>query len=161
MSANPGRTPAAEIERRIEHVLELLKMQLTKGDIKRHCRERWGVSTHTAERYLARAREALLKDSKRGRAEHVADVYGLLRSIIESPSEPSRTKLRAANQLCRLLGLNSPKELIVEQSLRAEVSIDLGKPQSAAELKAELDRRRLAAARAASRRLPAPEPSEN
>jgi hypothetical protein len=55
----------AEVEARIDRIVELVLEGATRSVIVRHCAENWGVSTRQSEEYLSRAWE-LIKEANDG-----------------------------------------------------------------------------------------------
>lgn len=115
-----------ELNARIARVADLLSHGLTRTQVHEACKQEWGVGWRTSERYMARAREFLVFETKMDRTEHVAMAYQYYASILRSPRAEIREKLIARERMDKLLGLEVP--------FRAEVNhtaIDPVKAQAA------------------------------
>ena len=118
-----GRKPTTEeIAERIELCRSMLLRRVPKATIKKAFRTRFGakLSHRTIERYLARAREALLADLTRGRQTHRADALGFYESVLADHTASLRDKVKAQERIDKLLGLEDksnqpPLEVVLGQ----------------------------------------------
>jgi hypothetical protein len=103
-----GRRPTTEdIAERIELCRSLLLRRVPKGTIKKAFRQRFGVDIDhtTIERYLLRAREAMLTDLTRGRQNHRAGALAFYESVLADHTASVRDKVKAQERIDKLLGL--------------------------------------------------------
>jgi hypothetical protein len=119
----PGRRPTVdELAERTELCRSMLQRRVPKGTIKRAVRQRFGadIDHATIERYLTRAREALLTDLTRGRQTHRADALGFYESVLADSKAAFRDKIKAQERIDKLLGLEDksnqpPLEVVLGQ----------------------------------------------
>jgi hypothetical protein len=103
-----GRRPSVEeIAERIELCRSLLLRRVAKATIKKAFRQRFGtdIDHATIERYLTRAREAMLSDLTRGRQNHRAGALAFYESIFDDHTASVRDKVKAQERIDKLLGL--------------------------------------------------------
>jgi hypothetical protein len=119
----PGRKPTTEeIAERIELCRSMLLRRVPKSTIKKAFRQRFGqdVDHATIERYLTRAREAMLIDLTRGKQALRADSLAFYESILADPNAPYRDRVRAQERIDKLMGLEDksnqpPLEVVLGQ----------------------------------------------
>jgi hypothetical protein len=119
----PGRKPTTdEIAERIELCRSMLLRRVPKSTIKKAFRQRFGadIDHGTIERYLTRAREAMLIDLTRGKQALRADSLAFYESILADPNAPYRDKVRAQERIDKLMGLEDksnqpPLEVVLGQ----------------------------------------------
>ena len=119
----PGRKPTTdEIAERIELCRSMLLRRVPKSTIKRAFRQRFGadIDHGTIERYLTRAREAMLIDLTRGKQALRADSLAFYESILADSKAPCRDKVRAQERIDKLMGLEDksnqpPLEVVLGQ----------------------------------------------
>jgi hypothetical protein len=103
-----GRRPTTEeVAERIELCRSLLLRRVPKATIKKAFRQRFGgdIDHTTIERYLLRAREAMLEDLTRGRQTHRAGALAFYESVLADHSASLRDKVKAQERIDKLLGL--------------------------------------------------------
>src|SRR4051812_43598463 len=118
-----GRKPTTEeIAERIELCRSMLLRRVPKSTIKKAFRQRFGadIDHGTVERYLTRAREAMLADLTRGRQTHRAGALAFYESVLADPAAAVRDKVKAQERIDRLLGLEDksnrpPLEVVLGQ----------------------------------------------
>ena len=105
----PGRKPTnEEIDDRVDAVIGMLGKAWRFGDIKRGLRKLYGpVSARTAGRYVARAREQILKNSNVSKNDWVADSLAVYLGIIRDPKTPASAKVQARARMDSVLGLDN------------------------------------------------------
>lgn len=132
---NTGRstTSNAELKERIELTAHLLGQGLRKGEIKRELKARFKnrdgtpISARTCEAYLTRARRLLVEKSGVSKQEHARRSSWFYLSILWNPSASTAHKLRARENLDRLLGLDPPKQVELQGSRAAPVSMTISR----------------------------------
>lgn len=109
------RAPKAtqfQVEQRIEFCMRLMSNGHRKGDIKRQMRAKFKITSSSVEKtYIPRARERLLENLRRDRAEIKAESLDFYESIIADPKARHCDKLTARKRIDQLLGLNAPLNL--------------------------------------------------
>jgi hypothetical protein len=105
----PGRKPTnEEIDDRVDAVIGMLGKAWRMGDIKRGLRKLYGpISARTAGRYVARAREQILKNSNVSKNDWVADSLAVYLGIIRDPKTPASAKVQARARMDSVLGLDN------------------------------------------------------
>lgn len=102
------RPTKADHARRLELVRKLLLARCAKWEIKKVLYAQFGIKARTAERYLSRARDQLLKELDRPKKDHVSDAYEFYVGIIRSKTATAREKILAQDRIDKLLGLEAP-----------------------------------------------------
>ncbi len=118
-----GRKPTTEeIAERIELCRSLLLRRVPKATIKKAFRQRFGagIDHGTVERYLTRAREAMLADLTRRRQTHRAGALAFYESVLADHTASVRHKVKAQERIDKLLGLEDksnqpPLEVVLGQ----------------------------------------------
>jgi hypothetical protein len=105
---NPGKTSRLEILQRVEFTEFCLQRGFKKWQIKAQLRSRYGLSGRSAERYIARAQERLIKATAKTREEHRRDAYRFYLSVIQGHDSTLWEKMRAQHLICKLFGLYAP-----------------------------------------------------
>lgn len=103
-----GKISAAEMNKRVELAAELLAKGYRKGKIKQVFREQFSVSFRSVERYLARARKRLRQASGMPPEDHISDSLAFYQSITRDANATESAKLRARENIDKLLGLRKP-----------------------------------------------------
>ena len=105
----PGIKPTnEEIDDRVDAVIGMLGKAWRMGDIKRGLRKLYGpISARTAGRYVARAREQILKNSNVSKNDWVADSLAVYLGIIRDPKTPASAKVQARARMDSVLGLDN------------------------------------------------------
>jgi hypothetical protein len=124
-----GRKPSVEeVAERIELCRSMLLRRVPKATIKKAFRQRFGqdIDHGTIERYLTRAREAMLVDLTRGRQNHRAGSLAFYESVLADHNASLRDKVKAQERIDKLLGLedksNQPPLEVVLGQLPAAIS---------------------------------------
>lgn len=68
----------------------------------------YDVRYRTAENYVARARERILQETGKPKAEHVADSYEFYR-MMQVDADKDIDKIKARERIDKLLGLETPQ----------------------------------------------------
>lgn len=98
----------AELEHRISVVQGMLVQGAQKHVIKQACYRQWGVGFRTVERYLARARDAIIEEQDIPKTEATGLLAAFLRFVMGAQAASYRDRLQAAKQLADLFALNGP-----------------------------------------------------
>ena len=77
------KSDRAEIDRRVHTIVKLLSSAKTNSYIFRYAADEWGVTSRTAERYLAEARQIIRADYSVERSDFLGSRLALLDEIIE------------------------------------------------------------------------------
>lgn len=100
----------AEMNERWDHTVFLLSCGLTKGQVKRELKAKYGVSARTAERYIAASRRIITNVHGVARSEMIANSVAFLQNVMRT-AERDSDKIKAAESLAKLLGLNAPDKV--------------------------------------------------
>lgn len=103
---------------------KLLCRPMDKGDIKRAVTRNYSISSKMAEVYIGRAREVLVKETGRDKSEHRTDAYAVLKGIITSMAEKTPDRLKAQEQMSKLLGLNNPDTVAITDTQGNDIATD-------------------------------------
>ncbi len=119
------RRSQAEVEERVNIVLDQLAEGMREADIKRIGRERWGVSTHAISRYMNIARgwmaESTMRPREVWRAEQLLKYAGIANNLEFRTVD----RLRAMERIDKLLGLEVHESM---QMKKVELSGPNGGP---------------------------------
>lgn len=112
-----------QIEERVSIVADMLSRGFRDGQIKRRLAAFYGVSSRTAQRDLARAREDLRTALGGTLDDHRATSLDFYRSLLRSDSDdvPAAVRVKAQEAIDRLLGLNAPMK--VNQEIKGKIAI--------------------------------------
>ena len=112
-----------KIKDRTGIVAEMLSHGFRDGQIKRRLKAFYGVSTRTAQRDLARAREELRTELGGTLDEHRATSLDFYRSCLrdDTGDVPPAVKVKAQEAIDRLLGLNAPTK--INQEVKGKIAI--------------------------------------
>ena len=106
---NPGkRATATELEERTIIVARLLCARRHKHQIKQYLAAKYDLGARSAEAYIARAREWMLKQARKPRADFVAEALGFYEEIIRDPEAELREKMDAQLAIRQMMGLDKP-----------------------------------------------------
>ena len=102
------KSPKHEVDRRVHEIVKLISSAKTNSYICRFASVEWGVNERTAERYIAKAREAIRADYSIERSEFMASRIALLDKIAEASIKQGQHSnavgaLRLQAELTRLL----------------------------------------------------------
>lgn len=134
-----GRPTKAEREQIEAVVRELLEQRKKNGQIKRAVALQFDISPRTVERYLRRAREAIVSDTERPASEHRADAHVFYLRMLANPDTSSRDKLRAQDSIVDLLGLKQPAQKAAPKA-GLDLTLDQLKNLSDVELQQAIDK---------------------
>lgn len=110
-----------QIEERVSIVADMLSRGFRDGQIKRRLAAFYGVSTRTAQRDLARARDSLRTALGGTLEDHRATSLDFYRSLLRSDDTPAAVRVKAQEAIDRLLGLNAPMK--VNQEIKGKIAI--------------------------------------
>lgn len=134
------RPTRVEHAKRIEFVRNMLASGFSKGEIKTVTKATYGIKSSTVGRYVSRARERMLQETGKQKAEHVADSYEFYRKIQANPDEKSIVRLKARERIDKLLGLETPQRRELSGAGgQPEPEPDIGIEQRRANLLAIID----------------------
>ena len=102
-------------------VAEMLSKGFRDGQIKRRLKAFYGVSTRTAQRDLARAREELRQGLGGDLDSHRATSLDTYRACLRDDDCPHAVKVRAQEAIDRLLGLNAPMK--INQEVKGKIAL--------------------------------------
>lgn len=105
-----GKKPTREeLRERISLCVEMLSVKgWKKWQIKKAFREKYGSSARSVERYLAKARAILRSEYGKEDVDHSSESYAFYRGVIQSQTSTVREKLKAQENIDKLLGLRKP-----------------------------------------------------
>lgn len=107
-------TKSADKEKRIKFCVAALRKGWRKSRIKEYLRENFvdekGISARTIESYLSEAKTRLREDYGIPIDEHREDAYTFLREMRDDESIPARVRIKAQEEIMRLLGLEFREE---------------------------------------------------
>lgn len=121
---NPGRTPEAEVERRVSECRVALESHFTKGEIKKQMKEKYGVDARTVENYLSRAREQIVQEVAETREYLRSQSVAVYRRILRSPDSTAKDKIMAQRQIDHILGLHAPWKVAQTDTDGKDISPD-------------------------------------
>jgi hypothetical protein len=107
----PKQTRQARWEERINYACQVLGRRGYKHELFALLRHRYGISTRTCERILARARVVMAQRAGKDRAEHKVDALSFYESVVRDPGATTGERLHAQSRIDRLLGLEAPQRL--------------------------------------------------
>jgi len=152
----PFKKSSSEVvDRRIAFVERMLRgtQYSLKSEMLTVIKEEFKVERKMAEEYMARARDRLVLRLNQARADHRADSLAFYEGIISNPTTTAFEKIRARENVDKLLGLPLPPEPLrmqiehsggITQRNGMDVDIDV----SVLPLGIEMKRKLLAMARA-------------
>lgn len=97
-----------EHDERCDYVAKLMVRCLSKYEINRLMRERFGVCARTVENYRARVKETWAKDAVRGRDQMRSESLAFYESIQREPKVSAQARIRARQCIDVLFGLIAP-----------------------------------------------------
>lgn len=105
-------------------VQRLLEARYHKTEIKRTISNQFDIAPRTVMTYLKYAKDRLIELTGRSREEHIQDAYGFYLSILKDKNNSTMARLKAAERIDKLLGLEVPtnpqmllaqREMVVEK----------------------------------------------
>jgi hypothetical protein len=105
------RCTAQDHERREARCYDLLHKGLRDSEIVRLCSEEWSLASGTVKKYIARARAKLRELIAGGKTELQSDAYAFYKGIVEDEKARASDRLRAQENIDRLLGLSAPQKV--------------------------------------------------
>ena len=112
----PLRKPTVEEkEARIDYFMDLLaeSPNLSEHKLRSIAWRKWKVVPSTSDRYASEAKEKLRTALNMSRVEIRAEAVNFYRSIISNPMQKTSDRLKAQENLCRLLGVEAPTKVEV------------------------------------------------
>jgi hypothetical protein len=107
----PKQTRQARWEERVNYACRVLGRRGYKHELFALLRNRYGISTRTCERVLARAREVMAQRAGKNRVEHRVDALSFYESVVRDPESTTAEKLHAQSRIDKLLGLEAPQRV--------------------------------------------------
>ncbi len=104
----PSNIAKAGVQQRVELVRQMLLMRYSKAEIKQSISRKYGIKHRMVNRYVRRAQDIMLAESRQDRSDHVAEAYGFYLAITKNKEASDRDRLRAQERIDKLLGLESP-----------------------------------------------------
>ena len=98
-----------EVDERTEIIANMLALDVPTGRIKKFAKDKWGVRYRQTARYMARARDILVKWSQLTPEEHFIQAASFWRGVIQNPSTDIKDKMQARENLDRLFGIKPPE----------------------------------------------------
>ena len=103
------KSDAAEVERRIQHVVRMLSVATPAHEICSYGKETWGVSECQARRYIARARQVIREEYSVERSDFLGRQMAVLDKVIKASIDSGQHSnavgaLRLQAELTQLLG---------------------------------------------------------
>ena len=99
-------------------LLRLVKKMLGMGkypsEIKQAVSQKFHLSRRSVERYMKRARREMVENLNIPVKEHRAEALYFYRSVVSDPNSSQRERLRARERIDKLLGLDIPAKIQVE-----------------------------------------------
>jgi len=109
MQKHPSRKLDKEFK--VRRAIELLNSYQHKHEIFAVMEEEFGIKWRQSEEYLRLARERMLAETQKDKQEHVCDSFSFYKSIVEDPKVRPVDRIRAQEQIDRLLGLQQPQKV--------------------------------------------------
>lgn len=97
-------------------VIDMLAFGYRKSEIKRTVKSKWNISTHTVERYIARAREEMLEAMEKTQMEHIAESIEFWQKIARNLKAPLAERRKARENIERLMGIRAPTQIIMQRA---------------------------------------------
>lgn len=114
-----------EKRKRLDSVRGLIQAGLYDGQIKKAISEKYGCSRKTVLRYISIVRREIAAEYSQEESEnHRSDSLEFYRGIAANPKLPTQARLRARENMDKLLGLAVPEVRLVQTvdvSLRASI----------------------------------------
>ena len=122
--AAPHKPTAAELVERVDAARDLLGKGHPDGAVKRELAARFGCSPRSVERYLRRAREAMVRDRGLG-PEVMRAQAGEFFARLAFEGDGDGVRLGAMAALAKLYGLNAPAWVAVTAPGLTEAGLEL------------------------------------
>jgi hypothetical protein len=107
------RATKAEVEERVDFMAFLLARRLPFSAIKRQFRKKFGegLAARTIASYVARAREAIIAETGKPKAQYAMESLAFWESIVSGPDATLRERMDAQREIDSLLGLHAPMKI--------------------------------------------------
>lgn len=102
----------AEVAARTEEVASMIAIGLTTSQIAKIVHDKYGLSERSIGMYMRRAKEYIRRAARTAREELRGRMMVFYETVMRG-KERTADRLRAAAQLCELMGLNAPAEQLV------------------------------------------------
>jgi ATP/maltotriose-dependent transcriptional regulator MalT len=119
-----GKIPRAEIRKRIKLASTMLMQGYPNSQIKATFYEQFSVSYRSVERYLSKARAQLRAQSGKPPEDHIAESLAFYTSITRDTQAPYSARLRARENIDRLLGLRKPFKIAATDAAGNDLPAD-------------------------------------
>jgi len=103
------KSTLAETDERIELARTLLSNGATRYTLHKAMREQYGVVWQTAERYMRRARELLLLEAGKDKAEARSDAIGFYTRQLMNVEASVMERIKARTRLDEIFGIDAPR----------------------------------------------------
>lgn len=123
--AKKNRGSKREHAERVAATRYFLERGFKDGEIKRLIASQTGCNTRTVEKYLALARKEMLEEHGHTKAEHEVDALEFYAGIAKNNGQKTRDRILARNAMDKILGLNKPQQIAIEQSPQGPSAIDM------------------------------------
>ena len=123
---------------KLKTVREQIDKRVTPGDIKRQFATKYKTTPRAAERFITEVYEHIRKEVGRDPADHKADAYTFWTAIVSDPVQPLKDRMRAQENLDRILGNHAPNKTATTDTTGKDVTPD--RRLTLTELDAALDR---------------------
>lgn len=118
------RASREEVIRRVTLVRKLIQQGRQAGEIKRICSKEFGIRPRVVEKYIARAREWIRRDLAMSKIELQCESIEFYRGVVSDPKHSIQARLRAREQMDRILGLNAGFHITVSEEIQDTKAID-------------------------------------
>lgn len=105
---------------RTEEVLALIAQGKRNGEIKKTCAAAWGLSTRSVEPYITEARQRLREDMGLPRRDLQFEMVAKLEAIANNPNVAALSRLRAFENIAKILGLYQPQGISIIPEVSTE-----------------------------------------
>ena len=90
---------------------DMFALGARNGEVKSRVSEQFGISPRTVERYMRRARDAMVEETTRSRTELRAEAAEVYRIILRDETANHFAKMKAQERIDKLFGLESPQQI--------------------------------------------------
>jgi hypothetical protein len=119
-------------------IIKMIGLGKYTSEIKTAISAEYGLSRHTATRYVNRARRVMRSYVERDIKQHRADSFYFYRSVIDDPESTQHERLRARERIDKIMGLEIPSKYQLNQQFN--MSIEEIENMSDEELQAHYDK---------------------
>lgn len=120
-TTRPRPASRQEMLLRVGLVRKLIQEGKYPSEIKRAMSKEFGIRPRVIEKYIAKAREQIRRDLGKTRIELQCEALEFYRGIVADQKQPVQARLRAREQMDRMLGLHAGFQLHVTTDSPASV----------------------------------------